>query len=923
MKLIYLLAPLAFLCFVAVASATITVSPADPVINGNGYVFITFNDSSYDNQTIHFNITDPGFVAKTTSTPTCNEYGFARVKYNFTSSDISGTWHYETNTTDGNGSFEVGKITINLSDRDGNTVLEENSTTVVSLDLGYENLLPKEIVVTQQGYDAGSFRSESGCCDVDGDGVVELFFPNTDGRIYGGNYTNIMTGFGTPWRTNDLGSFYYSQGLDFGDFDGDGNQTLFMAENSGRIYAFANVSMDDGVDVAYTWRTDDEGTFRNGLCVLDIENDGTPDMIVAGTYEGYVCFWNYSDATGFTLVDKHGDEGTFHYHNEPVPCDMDDDGDNEIIIVEYNGGAIMYEIYASNHTSYEVDEAPDRGGYYAYGSAIDFDKDGKTEYVFFPTDYNAQMLQYNKSGTQELEEDLAWDLDDDYGSMSAGSGALVRFDDLNLNGRPDFAVCGGTNTPVIGFYEYDPAGDWYQERIGYVVNACYIPLNYVDFDGDGIREIVAKGYSTGNVYVYRFNGDEFELIFEGWLEDSEEQGYGGYGKVYSRSYGSGFYYGDTGVVYDFDNDGREEYLITPYAGGILTFEEEDRYEQNVTPSLEVEFSLTSGGYIDPYTEVRILNDSTLLGIKSNIALGQTDCEDEDGQNQDSISTRWTDGIISTDTNWGGFQQGIDYSDIDSGSTEETRWSLIDLQQNYTIGLIKTWHYYRDGGSFYNVIIRSTTDSGGDFTTNDTLFDNSDDGNNERYTEAYFGKSIYFHPIDMRYLRDSTSGRDQYNNVGSTSNIRTEIEIYETEIGCNYTISTGEFSDTFYVNVTVADRTGNIVNITYSINYSIQEWNYSQNLSWKILNLTDTTILKLSEDGNLAIAGQLYELTNTPPPGDTVAFQIADNLWLTESGDMYVKENLHEETNVINIIMVLMFINMLGYAMYKKMRKRDR
>jgi len=114
-----------------------------------------------------------------------------------------------------------------------------------------------------------------------------------------------------------------------------------------------------------------------------------------------------------------------------------------------------------------------------------------------------------------------------------------------------------------------------------------------------------------------------------------------------------------------------------------------------------------------------------------------------------------------------------------------------------------------------------------------------------------------------------------------------------------------------------------------INYKIyleqkpEDWNYSQNLSWKVLNLTDTTILKLSENGSLAIAGRLYELTNTPPPGDTVVFQIANNLWLTESGDMYVKENLHEETNVINIIMVLMFINMLGYAMYKKMRKRDR
>jgi len=923
MKLIYFLVPLAFLCFVAVASATITVSPADPIINGNGYVFITFNDSSYDNQTIHFNITDPGFVAKTTSTPTCNEYGFARVKYNFTSSDISGTWHYETNTTDGNGSFEVGKITINLSDRDGNTVLEENSTTVVSLDLGYENLLPKEISVTYNGYDFGNFRSECSPCDVDGDGETELFFQELSGTVIGVNYTNMLEGFHTYWRTADFGTSYYAGSHVFADFDGDGNQTLFVVSYEGRLYAFANVSMDDGTSVAYSWQSSDEGTYRNGPCVLDIENDGTPDMLVTGTYEGYVCFWNYSDATGFTLVDKHGDEGTFHYNNEPVPCDMDDDGDNEIIIVEYNGGAIMYEIYASNHTSYEVDEAPDRGGYYAYGSAIDFDKDGKTEYIFFPTTYRAQMLQYNKSGTQELEEDIVWADDDDYGGMSAGSAAIVRFEDLNLNGRPDFVVAGGGDTPVIGFYEYDPSdGGWYQEAVGNVVDRCYTPINCADFDGDGLKEFVVKGYVTGNVYVYRFNGSGFEVIYEGWNE-GKERDLDGDGARYCGDPGSGFYYGETGIVHDFDNDGKDEFVVAMYGGGFLVYEEEDRYEQNVTPALNVVFNLTNGSYINPYTEVRILNDSTLLGIKSNVAAGQTDCFDDDGQNQGNINPRWTDGILSTDSNWIKYQEGVDFSNVDSSLVEEESYTVIDLQRNYTISLVKTWHCFEYQRNYFNVILRSTTDSGGDFTVNNILFDNSDDGNNERYAEAIFGKSIYFHPIEMRYLRDSTAGCSRFDTVSDNINRRTEIEIYETEIGCNYTILSNEFNDTFYVNVTVADRTGNIVNATYSLNYSIQEWNYSQNLSWKILNLTDTTILKLSEDGNLAIAGQLYELTNTPPPGDTVAFQIADNLWLTESGDMYVKENLHEETNVINIIMVLMFINMLGYAMYKKMRKRDR
>ena len=71
----------------------------------------------------------------------------------------------------------------------------------------------------------------------------------------------------------------------------------------------------------------------------------------------------------------------------------------------------------------------------------------------------------------------------------------------------------------------------------------------------------------------------------------------------------------------------------------------------------------------------------------------------------------------------------------------------------------------------------------------------------------------------------------------------------------------------------------------------RDWDYSQNLAWKILNITDTTILKLSSDGNLAIAGNLYENTNTAPPN--VIYKIANILWLTQQGDLYLSNKLME------------------------------
>ena len=96
-----------------------------------------------------------------------------------------------------------------------------------------------------------------------------------------------------------------------------------------------------------------------------------------------------------------------------------------------------------------------------------------------------------------------------------------------------------------------------------------------------------------------------------------------------------------------------------------------------------------------------------------------------------------------------------------------------------------------------------------------------------------------------------------------------------------------------------------------------DWNYSQPLGWKILNTSDVTILKLSRDGNLAIAGELYENTNSPPPGDEVAFQMKDLFYLTHSGDLYLDGKFYykEAIGGFGLLFVLII-----YTVYTNRRK---
>jgi len=82
------------------------------------------------------------------------------------------------------------------------------------------------------------------------------------------------------------------------------------------------------------------------------------------------------------------------------------------------------------------------------------------------------------------------------------------------------------------------------------------------------------------------------------------------------------------------------------------------------------------------------------------------------------------------------------------------------------------------------------------------------------------------------------------------------------------------------------------NLTEKLDWTIalesRDWNYSQSLAWKILNKTDTTILKLSDDGNLAIAGNLYENTNSPPPSANIVWKFLNFMWLDDMGNLYIK-----------------------------------
>jgi hypothetical protein len=131
----------------------------------------------------------------------------------------------------------------------------------------------------------------------------------------------------------------------------------------------------------------------------------------------------------------------------------------------------------------------------------------------------------------------------------------------------------------------------------------------------------------------------------------------------------------------------------------------------------------------------------------------------------------TDGNKSTNR-WVGLPEGL-------------QWIQIDLGQSYSVNQIKLWHYFGDGRSYHDVIVRVSNDGG--FANATTVFNN--DSNNSaglgigtagEYRETSAGKTIAISPVNARYVRI-------YSN-GSTSNIYNhyvEVEVWTGGGTANY------------------------------------------------------------------------------------------------------------------------------------------
>jgi len=66
-----------------------------------------------------------------------------------------------------------------------------------------------------------------------------------------------------------------------------------------------------------------------------------------------------------------------------------------------------------------------------------------------------------------------------------------------------------------------------------------------------------------------------------------------------------------------------------------------------------------------------------------------------------------------------------------------------------------------------------------------------------------------------------------------------------------------------------------------------KWNFTKKKLIRIVNSSGTTVMKITKDGDLAVAGDFYENRNSAPP-EKIVWSLFNLIWLTDKGDLYLK-----------------------------------
>ncbi|MDR8392423.1 FG-GAP-like repeat-containing protein [Aliifodinibius sp. S!AR15-10] len=249
-------------------------------------------------------------------------------------------------------------------------------------------------------------------------------------------------------RISQNRNYLNGSGVAAADVDGDGLVDLYFAQLEGPNKLYKNMGGMEFRDITEQAGAAHQGYFSSGVAFADVDGDGDPDLLITSMTESNELYIN--DGTGnFSLKEDSGLRQSLG-SNTMALADVDGDGDLDLYVTNYKLKTArdifsVEELSSENTMRRQGDSLVVLPPYDEYYNII------KTDGKSYRNEYGESDALYLNDGSGNFEKAQGQKhfLDEDGNPMGLPRdwGLTARFQDINSDGHPDLYVANDFWTP--------------------------------------------------------------------------------------------------------------------------------------------------------------------------------------------------------------------------------------------------------------------------------------------------------------------------------------------------------------------------------------------------------------------------------------------------------------------------------------------
>jgi hypothetical protein len=343
------------------------------------------------------------------------------------------------------------------------------------------------------GIMGGGYGQGVSFADYDGDGDDDIFVVNlfSDNRLYrndGGTFTDVGAGAGLAGEGRGFAAVW-------GDYDKDRDLDVYLTQRSGYDALYRN---DGGTFTDVTFAVGvggEDWDYSQGAAWLDVDSNGWLDLYVVNKIGPNRMYLNrggmFHEAGSLLGVDDPGAGVGVSV------ADYDNDGDSDIYVVNSSGGAnVLYRNDGGMFTDVTGSAGVGNTGNGRGSSWGDVDGDGDMD--LFVANDGADVLYRNDGG-------VFTDVTAASGVSNTGAANGCAFVDYDRDGDQDLIVVTGTASYM---YLNDGAGSFMEVGglIG-LTGGLGAGVACGDIEGDGDQDVYVSCTNSGDDHLFANGGN--------------------------------------------------------------------------------------------------------------------------------------------------------------------------------------------------------------------------------------------------------------------------------------------------------------------------------------------------------------------------------------------------------------------------------